>query len=113
MGLTMTGQVIVIPAEGSQPIRTRETDTPPTLQELQDIVDGHIEPVPHWSNWQGQPCVVWCNEDGKRDNLPVNVRATVAWAESLHISPADLARQDVLVGDIVLVVNLPDEEEEE
>ena len=101
------GLVIVIPADGTKPIRSRETDTPPTLPELQALVGGFIELVPHWSDYMGMPADVWCNEDGKPDQLPVNVRATALWYEKLGQRV-----DDILVGEIVLVVGLPDREEE-
>jgi len=101
------GQVIVIPANDAEEVRVRETDTQPGLQELQDIVNGYIEAVPHWEQHDGRPCVVYCNEEGKLRELPINMRATVAWYLALG-SQVD----DVLVGDIAIVVDLPDKDEE-
>jgi Domain of unknown function (DUF3846) len=102
------GLVIIIPADEAQAIRSRETDEQPALQELQDIVDGFIEPVPLWTDYMGIEAVVYCNEDGKGRELPVNRRATALWYEKLGQRV-----DDILVGDIVLVVGLPDKEEEE
>jgi hypothetical protein len=104
------GIVITIPADGVQAIRSRETDKQPGLQELQDIVDGYIEAVPHWDDYMGKPCVVYCNEDGKARELPVNMRATLLWYAKLG-GPAQ--NGDVLCGDIVLVVDLPDKEDDD
>jgi hypothetical protein len=103
------GIVIVIPADEAQAIRSRETDDQPSLQQLQDIVDGYIEAVPKWQDYMGKPCVVYCNEDGKFRNLPVNKRATGIWWQKLGGGQYD----DVLCGDIVLVVDLPDKDDEE
>jgi Domain of unknown function (DUF3846) len=103
------GIVIVIPADAQQAIRSRETDTQPPLQELQDIVDGYIEAVPHWDDYMGKPCVVYCNEEGKLRDLPVNKRATDLWWGKLGGGIYD----DVLCGDIVLVVDLPDKEDDD
>jgi hypothetical protein len=103
------GIVITIPADEAQAIRSRDTDTPPELQELQDIVDGYIEQVPGWVEYLGIECVVYCNEEGKQRGLPVNHRATAIWWEKLGGGVFD----DALCGDIVLVVGLPDKDEEE
>ena len=102
------GIVIVIPADKAQAIRSRETDDRPTLQQLQDIVDGYIQIVPGWDDYMGKPAVVYCNEDGKARQLPFNVRATTHWFAKLGY-----LGDDVLCGDVVLVVDLPDKEEEE
>jgi hypothetical protein len=48
------GVVIVIPADEAMPIRSRETDTQPTPPELQAIVGGYIESVPHWNTYSGR-----------------------------------------------------------
>jgi hypothetical protein len=103
------GIVIVIPADEAQAIRSRETDDQPTLQQLQDIVDGYIEIVPGWADYMGKPCVVYCNEDGKARGLSVNRRATAIWWQKLGGGQYD----DVLCGDIVLVVDLPDKDDDE
>ena len=103
------GLVIIIPADEREAIRSRETDTQPTLQELQDLVDGYIEQVPGWLDYVGKPCVVYCNEDGKQRELPVNKRATRLWWSKLGGGVFN----DVLCGDIVLVVDLPDKDDDE
>jgi hypothetical protein len=102
------GIVITIPADEAQPIRPRETMIQPALQELQDIVDGYIEAVPHWDSHMGAPCVVYCNEEGKLRGLPLNKRATALWWEYLGGG----VYNDVLCGDIVIVVDLPDQDDE-
>ena len=99
------GVVIVIPADKALGIRSRHTDERPQVPELQALVGGYIEAVPQWVDYIGTPCVVYCNEEGKLDELPVNIRATALWWKARG-RPAD----DVLVGDIVLVVGLPDKE---
>lgn len=97
------GLVITVPADEAQAIRSRETEVEPQLQELQDIVDGYIEAVPGWWDYMGTPCVVYCNDQGKQRRLPVNNRATGIWYGKLGRSV-----DDVLCGDIVLVVGLGD-----
>lgn len=128
------GIVITIPADGTQAIRSRETDQQPALQELQDLVDGYIEAVPHWDDYMGKPAVAYCNEDGKGLELAVNIRATALWWGKLKSGfPAShhatdcrfivcdaptpctcgALSNDVLCGDVVLVVDLPDKEEDD
>jgi hypothetical protein len=104
----MSGQVIIIPADEVQSVLLRETDKQPTLQELHAIVGGYIEAVPHWDQHNGQPCVAYCNEEGKLNELPINMRATVAWYRELGQRV-----DDVLVGNVVLLVNLPDNNDDD
>ena len=105
----MKGQVIIVPADPAQPVRHEPRDKQPDLQELHNILGGYIEPVPHWEWHNEQPCVVWCNEEGKLRDLPVNDRATLMWWNVLGGKPPG---GDYLVGNVVIVVNLPDEDEE-
>ena len=110
----MSGTLIIIPADMSKPVQVEPRDRQPELSELHDIVGGYIEAVPHWSHHNGEPCVAFCNEEGKlavhgREPLPINDRATMMWWNVLGGRPPD---GDTLVGNVVLMVNLPDEEEE-
>jgi hypothetical protein len=98
----MTKRLIIIPADDAQEIRVREAEKAPRLQELQDICDGYIEAVPHWVEHEGMRCVVYCNEEGKMRDLPLNRRATLLWYAALG-TPVD----DVLCGDIAIVASLP------
>jgi hypothetical protein len=100
------GKIIIIPANLAEPIVMREADEQPLLSELQAIVGGTIEAVPYWTMHGDMPCVTYCNEDGKMFNLPINRRATVLW---WHILGGRV--DDVLVGDVVSVINLPDKED--
>jgi hypothetical protein len=108
----MSGAVVIIPADEREPIRESEREKQPELRELHDIVDGYIEPVPYWTTFGGKPCVVYCNEDGKRRRLPPNRRATSLWYQKLF-AQGDNVGGDFLVGDVVVLVDLPDEPEEE
>jgi len=92
--------ILVIPADGTQPIRRYEASKEPPLQQLQDWVDGYIERVPLFDRWEDLRCNVYANEEGKLRNLPVNERATMAWWVTIG-QPV----QDMLVGDIVIVAN--------
>jgi len=66
------------------------------LPALQGIVGGYIEIVPFFSTWHGERCVVFCNEHGKLNGLPMNVRATAFWLQQYPTS-------DYLVGDVAIV----------
>jgi hypothetical protein len=100
------GTVIVVPADNDMPVRKWAAEEQPVLQVLQDLVGGYIEAIPGWEEHNGQPCVVYGNEEGKLRGLAPNERATRMWW-------AMLGRMvdDFLVGDIVIVVNLPDKED--
>jgi hypothetical protein len=97
---------------------------PPTLQDLQKAAGGYIESVPHFiSYWTDEDrkyvsCIAYCNENGKRDGLKFNGRATLNWDTALRRikradgEPAflsglmDMQGQptDVLCGPIIVVV---------
>jgi len=103
----MSGHVIIIPADDALPITSRDTDTQPEAHEIREIIGGWLEAVPHWTDYMGMPAVAFCNEDGKRLQLPINLRATSLWARKCGVGVHQLG--DVLVGNVVLLVNLPDE----
>jgi hypothetical protein len=101
------GQVIVIPADDSVAVSRRAADTPPGLDELQKLTGGYIEAVPLWEAHNGKPCVVYCAEEGKLRGFKPNYRATKMWWNVLGRMV-----DDFLVGDVVIVVDLPDRDEE-
>jgi len=102
----MSGKVMIFSADIDQPIALTRRDSTPSLEELQKLVGGYIEAVPHWDRQAGLPCVAWCNEEGKLDELPVNVRATAAWYVTLGQRV-----DDVLVGNVVLCIGFEDEKD--
>jgi len=57
-------------------IYERTSKTP--LEELQALVGGYIEILPHFNLYKGGRCVVVCNEDGRALGLPIN------WEASKH-----------------------------
>lgn len=61
-----------------------------TLAELQTIVGGYIELVKLAPNQ-----LLFCNEDGKRLNLPVNMRATA-------LTRGIVGDDDFIVGDVII-----------
>lgn len=69
-----------------------------SLEEMQKIVEGHIEAVPTalaqgWSQEPGVGLALIVNEEGKLQNLPVNQTATDLSA----------AYNDVIVGNAILL----------
>lgn len=80
------------------------------LELLQGAVGGYLEAVPGFLSipYHGvrQACVAFCNEDGKREPLPLNATATELWHQAL--APPGLRRggglTDWLVGPVVVVL---------
>jgi hypothetical protein len=73
----MKGKLTVLVPNKRQ--ETVELDVAVKLQLLCDIVGGNIEQVPYWSTYEGEPCVVFCDDEGKVKKLPVNKEATEEW----------------------------------
>lgn len=121
----MTGYVITVYPGGR--VSAEEYRPASALKQVQHAVGGYIETVPLMETVEfgpvilaleirdlpafEQPCVAFCNEDGKVDGLPVNITATQLWAESLvsaghaRIGPnGKIPMSDVLVGPVAFVV---------
>jgi hypothetical protein len=90
----MKGKAFVIPVSG--PIREIELTEKVPLKMLQEAVGGYIEAVPAFTHYRGRTCVAFCNENGKLDRLPANVRATAAWWDRREFG-------DFLVGDVIII----------
>lgn len=73
-------------------------DAPP-LSMLREWVGGHIEAVPNFNYFGTDPCVVYCNEEGKLKGLTINTRATLLWAACI----APFRLEDILHGDVVII----------
>jgi hypothetical protein len=98
------GILTIIPASGA--VSSQELAAPPRLQELKaGIGGGYIERVPGFTHYQGEPCVAFCDEDGKRKQMPVNSRATALWYKLVGGPVFDTydGPQDRLVGSVVIV----------
>jgi len=98
----MKGTIVSIHAEGM--IERLDIDGPPELPALKVAIGGgYIEVVPGFERItldDGEhACVAFCDEDGKRKQLPVNRIATAAWWKQLAVNPGG----DVLVGDVAVV----------
>lgn len=104
----MRGVLTIIPVSGA--VSSKELTAPPRLQDLQaGIGGGSIKVVPGFKEYEDEPCVVFCDEDGKRKRLPGNSRATALW----FIQGSDWRPSgDVLVGPIVIITGDADLMEE-
>lgn len=91
---TMHGELHVIHSDGS--VIHEEIHGSCPLEKLQRAVGGYIETVERWTEYEGHRAVVFCNEDGKLDGLPVNELATRLWHEAYPDAG------DTLVGDVVV-----------
>jgi hypothetical protein len=95
--------VIMFPDGGSQ---ATHYERPLTLPELKDAIGGgYIEVVPGFVSWADRrsgkrvKCVAFCDEEGIRKGLPVNLIATVLWRRqpNLQYVPNDLLGQVAVV----------------
>jgi len=87
------GDIVVVHPNGQYVLY----NCPPTLENLQALVGGYIEVIPGFTKFNGQPCIVLGDEEGKLKHKPTNNRATIEWARCLNGSG------DYLVGDIVVL----------
>lgn len=90
----MQGIVTVIKTNGQ--IEKHPMSKPPRFEDIQKFVGGNIEMVGSFVEYEGKPCVVFCNEEGKLEDLPFNMAATSAWMTCRF----DIS--DVLVGDVAI-----------
>jgi len=83
----MIGTVITIAVDGSMKAQTFDKPIA-EARTLQEIVGGYIEIVPGFDSIIIDDvlirCVAFSNEDGKRLQLPLNKKATMAWANALR-----------------------------
>ena len=110
------GVLYIIPAD-PKAIRERcEITTPPTIEELRKIIGDYIGTVHGFTSIDiygdgvAMPCIAFCNEDGKRLDLPVNWLATGMWHDALvrkgsrfGVLAEGGGYEDYLVGVIVVI----------
>ena len=77
-----------------------------SLEEMQKIVEGHIEAVPTalaqgWSQEPGVGLALIVNEEGKLQNLPVNQTAGIP--ADIGTTSVPSAYNDVIVGNAILL----------
>lgn len=80
-----------------------------TLDYLQQAVGGYIELVPHFETFDAGdarvvPCIVYSNEYGKINRLPINALATRMWNSALGRAGLYNDAEDYLSGPIVVIL---------
>jgi hypothetical protein len=107
----MKGRLTLIAPDAPEPQITDYSSEIP-LGELQRLVGGYIELVPFWITAKvGRdiatrvPARVFCNEDGKRLQLPRNHFADALWVEAIaaDFGHRGTPRGDFLVGPVAIV----------
>lgn len=97
----MQGTILKIKADGT--IHPSSVNGPPKLELLKEAIGGGwLEAVPYFNKivYDGKlvTCIVFCDEEGKLKEFPLNTLATNLWYVSMGQSVPD-----VLVGDIAIV----------
>jgi hypothetical protein len=85
----------------------------PEFSELRALVGGDLEPVPGFFSIEHEGavrrCVAFCDADGKRKGLPLNMTATILWHYALRremgigLIRRDGKRADDLVGPVSIL----------
>ena len=75
----MTRTMTILHTNGKRTVKTLPEGTRGELDEMQKAVGGYIELVPYFDHFEGEPCEVYCNEEGKIHGLPFNDEATSSW----------------------------------
>jgi hypothetical protein len=105
----MRGTLLILQAGGRRTVR--EIGDVLDLAVLKKAIDGgFLEVVPGFDSIEQDGkkhrCVAFCDEDGKRKQLPLNAKATMLWHRALP-PPGLLTGSgvviDTLVGDIAVV----------
>lgn len=91
----MKGKATIIAPDGTETVT--EFTAQPGLEFLKKAVGGFIEIVPYWNKFRDAECVVFCNEEGKLHNLPINRKATEHWHS---VAPAV---GDILLGSVLIL----------
>ena len=108
----MRGTMLVFHPHEREP-EVREIDWAPMseLERLQWLKDGigggYIELVPYFNfirhDDEPRRCVAWCDEDGRRKELPYNPIATGWWDINMRRNAGCSCQPDYLVGQIAVV----------
>jgi hypothetical protein len=101
----MSKQALLIPADPTQPAKVIDLDSGPgELRNLQAAVGGLVEVQAHP---EGD---LWCNDSGRLDGLPINVRVS-RWliAQSTASQEGRFGEGMIVYGDVV-VTGPPDRE---
>ena len=98
----MSYLVVVIKADGA--VSSSSQPKAPTLGQLQKLVGGLIQEVPHFTRYgEHKRGTAYADEEGLMRGSRYNTKATEAWLVCLHERGGVLARVPRLVGDVVFV----------
>ena len=102
----MRGAMTTLKVDGTRAVAS--LDKPPDLETLRaGIGGGWLEAVPGWKTFipllSGPvPCEAFCDEDGKRKQLPYNQSATWQWHAAMQRDGFNFMPDDLL-GDVVVL----------
>ncbi len=92
----------------------------PEFSELRALVGGDLEAVPGFFSIEHEGavrrCVAFCDADGKRKGLPLNMTATILWHNALRremgigLIRRDGKRADHLVGPVSILFGTHEDE---
>lgn len=68
-----------------------------SLEKLQQMVGGLVQPLPRFNRYEGEKCVAYCDEEGKIKRKKLNLEATHLWYEQFPPVVGHDAVQGVLV----------------
>ncbi len=109
----MIGSSIII--KPHRPIEFRSYTGPVEEGHFNDIIDGLLQPVPHFDSWidalgELRPCVVYVDEEAQMKGLEVNHVASAYWTYLIHsgrLTPR-LDGAHILLGPAVIIFGDPD-----
>ena len=107
----MRGTILIYKPHDPRPV-VIEIEGEPTLPALKDAIGGgYLEVVPRFTHihhdGKVHRCVAFCDEDGKRKQLPYNAHATQLWDAVMRASVGCGCAPDYLVGQIGVVFGDP------
>jgi len=98
----MNIKVIHVPANPNLPIAVKELSDNAEIQHQQmyDLVQGWLEIVPTPTH----EITIWCNEEGKLQNLPINKRINELWRSIINtqMKVPSFLQLDVIVGNVFI-----------
>jgi hypothetical protein len=101
----MKGTLTVIKADGTVTDETlgEATTFDSLYQKLKDGMDGGpLEAVPLFPEYDGEPCIVFCDEEGRMKGLQANATATKLWHTGIRANGRNpskvLTATDYIVG---------------
>ena len=92
-------KLTIIGVDGSITVEEHQTEV--KLEQLQKLVGGRIQHVPHYTKYEGRRCGAWVNEKGFWLDLPQNRVATDLWLDQLGDGP--FRYHPILYGTLVIV----------